>query len=236
MFATCLTLGVAVASLLLAALHLHVRLSAQCRETLRPHAERLLIECRWMERHAKSTAEFRGRWNAEVSRLHGLQVSKPMRVLFRVGSFRQALYAEFTSILAKEVESWTFVDRASASSSSYERLMLRCLKSAGWRLDHQADEHHVLIRDRKRIVVRLLWADRDIECLAISEVAAAAERSGCSTACVITNGRFTGAANAMAAQRNVLLLHCSQLDLLPSLASTTPPVRVRQRERLPMAA
>lgn len=236
MFATCLTLWVTAVLLLIAYLHLHARTSARCRERLRPHVERLLIECRWMERHAKSPGEFKNRWNVEVARLHNAHVSKPTRAIFWVGSFKRALSAEFASILEAELTSWNFVDRASYSPASYERLMLRCLKADGWRMDYQDQEHFILIRDRSRIVVRLQWTDRDLECLVVSEVAAAAERVGCSTACVITNGRFSGAAISMAEEQNVLALHCSQLDLLPARLATIVPMRGRQKESLRLAA
>lgn len=236
MFATCLTLGVTAVLLLIAYLHLHARISARCRERLRPQVERLLIECRWMERHAKCPGEFKSRWDAEVARLHNAHVSKPLRAIFWAGSFKRALSAEFASILEAELASWSFVDRASYSPGSYQRLMLRCLKADGWRLDYQDQEHFILIRDRRRAVVRLQWTDRDIECLAVSEVAAAAERVGCTTACVITNGRFSGAAISLAEEQNVLVLHCSQLDLLPARSATLAPMRGRQAEGLRLAA
>jgi hypothetical protein len=103
-------------------------------------------------------------------------------------------------------------------------------------MDYQDQEHFILIRDRSRVVVRLQWTDRDLECLVVSEVAAAAERVGCSTACVITNGRFSGAAISMAEEQNVLALHCSQLDLLPARLATIVPMRGRQKESLRLAA
>lgn len=236
MFAMSLTLGVTAPLLVLAVLHLQVRLAGRCRERLKPQAERLLIESRWMERHAKSPAEFRSRWEAELAHLHRMQMPKAMRAVFRIGSFRQALHAECAAILTKEIESWTFADRASTSPESYERLMLRCLRTDGWRLDHHDGEHVVLIRERTRIVARLLWTARDIECLAISEAASAASRIGCPNVCVITNGRFTGAASAMARQQGVNLLHCSQLDRLPAPAATAVPVRTPRASDLRMAA
>lgn len=236
MFATCLALGVTAPLLLLAYLHLHMRLAARCRARLKPHAERLLIENRWMEHHASSPAAFRSRWDAEVRRLHRAHLSKPMRAVLWEGSFRRALQSECAAILPKEIESWTFMDRASTSSDSYARLMLRGVSSAGWRLDHRDDEHVVLLRGRTRIVVRLLWTARDIECLAVSEAATAATRLGCPQACVITNGRFTGAAAAMARQQNVLLLHDSQLDQLPAQAARPVPVRAPRPDGLLLAA
>lgn len=236
MFATCLTLWVTAVLLLIAHLHLHARMSAWCRERLKPHAERLLFESRWIERHARSPAEFRSRWGAEVTRLHKAHVSEPVRAVFWASSFRRAMYAEFAAILEQEIESWTSVDRVSVSPVSYERLMLHCLKSVGWRLDYQDQDQFILIRDRKRAVVRLHWADREIACLAISEVAAAAERVGCTTACVITNGRFSGAAIAMAEEQNVLALHCSQLDLLPVRPATIVPMRSQQKAGLRFVA
>lgn len=236
MFATCLTLWVTAILLLIAYLHLHARASAVCRATLRLDAERLLIESRWRERHAKSRADFNLLQDAEVTRLHRAHVPRPVRAIFWIGSFRRALYAEFASILGKEIESWTFVDRVSDSPASFEALMLRCLKSLGWRLDYQEHEHFVLIRDRQRLVVRFAWAAHDLECLPVNEVASAAERSGCSAAYVITNGRFSGAALAMADERGVTALHCSQLDLLSARSAAVVPIRTRQRERLRLAA
>lgn len=236
MFATCLALWVTAVLLLIAYLHLHACTSATCRERLKPQVERLLIESRWMEHHAKSPAEFSCRWGAEVAMLHKVHVSRPRRAIFWIGSFRRALDAEFASVLEKEIESWTFFDRASFSPARYEQLMLRFLHSNGWRLDYQDQEHFILIRDRKRAVVRLQWADRDIECLAVSEVAAAAERVGCTTACVITNGRFSGAAIAMAEEQNVLALHYSQLELLTARPATRIAVRRRNKEGLQLAA
>ncbi len=94
----------------------------------------------------------------------------------------------------------------------------------------------MLMRDRKRVVVRLQWTDRDIECLAVSEVAAAAECVGCTTACVITNGGFSGAAIAMAEEQNVLALHCSQLDLLSARPATSIAARRQHKESLRLAA
>ena len=236
MFALCLSFGVTAPLLVLAVLHLQIRLAVRCRERLKPQAERLLIESRWMERHAKSPAEFRSRWDAELARLHNLQTSKAMRAIFWIGSFRQALHAECAAILTKEIESWTFVDRSSSSPESYERLMLRCLRTSGWRLNDRDGEHVVLTRERSSIVGRLLWTAHDIECLAISEAAAAASRIGCPNVCVITNGRFTGAAAAMARQLNVALLHCSQLDLLPALAAAPVSVRSSRTTDLRMVA
>ena len=237
MFATCLTLWVTAALLLIAYLHLHARISAACRDRLRPDIERLLIECRWMERHAKSKAEFKTGWNAELLRLHQANLSRPARAIFWFGSFKRALHAEFASILNREIDSWTFVDRNSSSTESYEALMMRCLKSFGWRLDYQEDEHFVLFRDRKRIVLRFEWTARDIACLSVNEVAAAAERSGCSAAYVITNGRFSGAALAMAGEREVIALHCSQFDMLTARsADVAAPLRPQRGERLRLAA
>ncbi|QGY04600.1 restriction endonuclease [Methylobacterium mesophilicum SR1.6/6] len=236
MFATCLGLWVTAALLLIAYLHLHARASARCRETLRRDAERLLIESRWRERHAKSRAEFEFLQDAELGRLHRAYVPGPVRAFFWIGSFRRALYAEFASILEREIESWTFVDRVSVSPESFEVLMLRCLKSLGWRLDYQEDDDFVLIRDRHRFVARFAWTTRELECLPVNAVASAAERSGCAAAYVITNGRFSGAALAMAHARGVTALHCSQLDQLLARPADAVPIRRRQREKLRLAA
>ncbi|MCJ2115145.1 hypothetical protein MKK65_00775 [Methylobacterium sp. J-001] len=236
MFATCLTLWVTAVLLLLAYLHLHARAATRCRDKLGPYAERLVIEKRWMERHAKSRAEFQARWDHEVRQLHKAHVSRPVRLIYRLNSFERTLNATFATILGDEVASWTFADRMSFSPASYEKLMLRCLRSIGWRLDYQDGEHFVLIRDRKRVIVHLVWADRDLECLPVGEVAAAASRIGCSAAYVITNGRLGGAASAMATEMNVVALHCSQLDLVAPRAAAFKVVRSTARERMRLAA
>jgi hypothetical protein len=236
MVATCTALWVTAALLLLAVLHVRDRIAMACRGSLRPHVERLLIEKRWMERHAKGPAEFALRWNAALAQLHRTHVSKPRRAIFRLGSFRQVLHAEFATILEREIASWTYIDWACASATGYERLMLRCLASIGWRLDYQEDEYFVLIRDRERVVLRFAWSADDVACLAINEAAAAAERSGCPAAYVITNGRFSGAARAMADARHVIALHCSQFDTLTAAPAAEMPLRPRRRTGLLLAA
>ncbi|MCJ2123141.1 restriction endonuclease [Methylobacterium sp. J-077] len=135
-----------------------------------------------------------------------------------------------------EIVSWTFLDHASFSPASYAALTLRCLKAMGWRLDHQDREHFVLLHDRRRVVVRFEWTDRDLECLAVHEVATAAQHNSCQAACVITNGRFSGAASAMAAEFGVVALHCSQLDLLTPQRAPAPMIRPTSRSDLPLAA
>lgn len=228
MSATSLALWVTAILFLLAWLHLQARVVERCRRSIRPQIERLIIENRWMERHARDAAAFEALWNRELIRLHRAHLSRPLRTVVRIGSFRRLVRAEFASILPAEIASWTFVDRASSAQASYEALMLRCLKAAGWRLDYQDQEHFVLLRARTRVVVCLRWADRDIACLPISDVAAAAERAGSATACVMTNGRFSGAARALAEEQNVLALHCSQIELLlPRDKSTVTPRSVR---------
>ncbi|MEE7503042.1 restriction endonuclease [Methylobacterium mesophilicum] len=214
MFATSLALWVAAILFLLAWLHFQERATERCRRTIRPQVERLIIENRWMERHARNAAAFEALWDREVARMHRAHLARPLRALVGFRSFKRVVRAEFASILPAEIASWTFVDHAIASQPQYEALMLRCLKAAGWRLDYQDQEHFVLLRARTRVVVRLHWADRDVACLPISDVAAAAERAGSATACVMTNGRFSGAARALAEEQNVLALHCSQIDLL----------------------
>ncbi|MEE7494261.1 hypothetical protein [Methylobacterium oryzae] len=214
MFATSLALWVTAILIPIAWLHIQVRVTERCRRTVRPHIERLLIENRWLERHARGPAAFEILWDRELVRLRRAHLPRPLRAVVPIGGFRRLVRAEFASILPAELASWTFVDRISSSQASYEALMLRCLKAAGWRLDYQDQEHFVLLRARTRVVVCLHWTDRDIACLPISDVAATAERAGSSTACVMTNGRFSGAARAMAEEQNVLALHCSQIDLL----------------------
>ncbi len=228
MFATSLALWVIAILLLLSWLHLQERVTERCRRAIRPQIERLIIENRWMEHHARGAAAFEALWDRELVRLHRAHLSRPLRAVVRFCGFRRLVSAEFASILPAEVASWTFVDRVSASQAHYEALMLRCLKAAGWRLDYQDQDHFVLLRARTRVVVCLHWADRDVACLPISDVAAAAERAGSTTACVMTNGRFSGAARAMAEEQNVLALHCSQIDLLlPRDKSTVAPRTAR---------
>ena len=93
--------------------------------------------------------------------------------------------------------------------------MLRRLKAAAWRVESQHQNSFVLLRARTRVGVCLQWADRHVAYLPISGDAAAAERAGSAEACVMTTGRFSIAARALAEEQNVLALHCSQMDLLP---------------------
>jgi len=114
------------------------------------------------------------RWGMELRQRYKLSVSRPLRIIFRFSSFERALHAESQGIMDAEIVSWTFLDHASFSPASYAALTLRCLKAMGWRLDYQDREHFVLLHDRRRVVVRFEWTDRDLECLAVHEVATAA--------------------------------------------------------------
>ena len=93
--------------------------------------------------------------------------------------------------------------------------MLWRLKAAAWRLEYQHRNSFVLLRARTRVGVCLQSADRDVAYLPISGDAAAAERAGSAEACVMTTGRFSVAARALAEEQTVLALHCLQMDLLP---------------------
>lgn len=93
--------------------------------------------------------------------------------------------------------------------------MLRRLKAAAWGVEYQDQKSFVLLRARTRVGVCLQSADRDVAYLPISGDAAAAERAGSAEACVMTTGRFSVAARALAEEQTVLALHCLQMDLLP---------------------
>jgi len=92
------------------------------------------------------------------------------------------------------------------------------------------------MRDRIRFVLYLYGTDQDLACLPVSDVAAAAERAGSSTACVMTNGRFSGAARATAEEQNVPALHCSRIDRLSPQPKTIAAAHSDRRTGLPRAA
>lgn len=209
---------VTAAALPIAYLHLHLRASAAFRQRLRPHAERLIIEKRWTERHATRPAEFQKRWNAELQRLYKASVSAPRRLVFKLRHFERALNAEFACILTQEIASWTYVDRKACSSTDFEHLTLHRLEMLGWSLHCRIGGLFILSRGSERVTVAAVWAPCVNACLAVHDVAAAA-RAGNLSACVITNGRLDGPAYAMARELGVTVLHCSQIDQIEPQAA-----------------
>jgi hypothetical protein len=224
--------AIAAAAVIWAALmlvaHRRNRLTARCRRILRPHAERYVIEKRWLERWSRSPGEFETQWRHRLRRHYRSHVPWRDRALVTPGDFERALNAEFAGLLNREIDSWTFIDRASDSPAAFARLVARSLEQLGWTVRLPAEDRrqgaHLILEDgRNRVAARLHHAATEIECRAVQEVVAAARRDACNLACIVTNGRIGGAVQTLAAAFEVRLLHCSQLDQIGGPAAAADP-------------
>jgi hypothetical protein len=218
------------AALMLVA-HRRNRLTARCRDVLRSHAERYVIEKRWLEHWSRSPEEFETRWRQQLREHYRTHVPGRDRILVTPGDFERALNAEFAGLLNREIESWTFLDRASVSSAAFSRLVARCLTHLDWTVlpqgtDRREGAHLILENGRNRVAAHLHHAATEVECRSVQEVVAAARREACNVACIVTNGRIGGAVRTLAAAFDVRLLHCSQLDQLGADPAVKPDLRL----------
>lgn len=216
---------------LLVRLALKDRAARRCRAALRPHAERYVIERRWLERAARSRAAFERRWRGELDAAYRQYVPARDRRLIGFQDFAWALDAESAAITNPEIASWTFIDRVSHSSTSFERAVARCLERFGWQVEAPAGPHRapslLVVRDgARRVGIRCHYGLQEAECRTVPELVAAAERAGCDAAVLVTNGRFLGATRVLARSAGVDLLHCSQLDRIAILARPAARVEI----------
>lgn len=210
-------------AVLIALMRIKLYIIAECRLRLRLDAERIVIEKRWLERHARSRKDYERAWGAELRTLWQAHLPPLVRKLVRLRDFAWALDAELATLTNPEIASWTFIDRASHSRERFERLVARSLEQHGWQVAvlqgaDRVDLQLIATRGRARVGIYCHHGAQPAECLAVHDAAIGRTRQRCEAVCVVTNGRFTRPVVVFAQEQDVALLHCSQLDQVAELA------------------